>query len=340
MLMWRILTDTGFKPQALVLRAAHEAYEHDPAILQEALDAHPQFAVPAWSQAQACVWPIGSGVKLHIRRDQLKPLPVYLANSPGDIEIGLAAGCKQLALPALFAPPAPRPSNTAMYSLVLQTLGAIAEEARPEAIEKTVRADPALWVRLLRYFNSPAVGPAREVTNLRQGLSLVGYRGLSRWFALSLVTAQIDLPGPLRCAAFRSLYRAHFNEALANSSSVHRGVANQAFMLGLLTELPALTGLPIQQLVTQLKLPATLLTILSSTPEQCLTRADPLGVMHALSLATESTRDEMQWVRLMQEARTILRLEAAEQFIAERQALSSLGLGALGMAWDAMFPTL
>jgi hypothetical protein len=59
----------------------------------------------------------------------------------------------------------------------------------------------------------------------------------------------------MRCAALRALVRANATEQVCLQHDGLRPYSGNAFLMGLLTELPALTGLPATQLAHQLRLP-------------------------------------------------------------------------------------
>ena len=67
---------------------------------------------------------------------------------------------------------------------------------RPEPIEKlenTLKRDPSLAFKLMRYINSPAFGLRVEISSFRHAIMMLGYKRLKRWVALLLATASKDV---------------------------------------------------------------------------------------------------------------------------------------------------
>ena len=61
-----------------------------------------------------------------------------------------------------------------------------------ERLENTLRRDPTLAFKLLRYINSPAFGLRVEINSFSHAIMMLGYKKLKRWLALLLATAGQD----------------------------------------------------------------------------------------------------------------------------------------------------
>ncbi|MBA3624150.1 MAG: HDOD domain-containing protein [Methylibium sp.] len=61
-----------------------------------------------------------------------------------------------------------------------------------EKLEATLRRDPTLAFKLMRYINSPAFGLSVEISSFRHAIMMLGYNRLKRWLALLLATASKD----------------------------------------------------------------------------------------------------------------------------------------------------
>lgn len=61
-----------------------------------------------------------------------------------------------------------------------------------EKLEATLRRDPTLAFKLMRYINSPAFGLSVEISSFRHAIMMLGYNRLKRWLALLLATASQD----------------------------------------------------------------------------------------------------------------------------------------------------
>ncbi|MDQ6684989.1 MAG: HDOD domain-containing protein, partial [Pseudomonadota bacterium] len=81
-----------------------------------------------------------------------------------------------------------------------------------EKLEATLKRDPSLAFKLLRYMNSPAFGLRVEVNSFRQAIMMLGYARLKRWLALLLATASKD--ENLRPVMFAAIRRGLLMEEL------------------------------------------------------------------------------------------------------------------------------
>lgn len=119
----------------------------------------------------------------------------------------------------------------------LQLLRALdADDVTLDAIAVLVRADPGLSYRLLRAANSVSSGRVREVSSLREALTVLGLTELRRWTLLLLVA---DLPPEAGAGVDAALVRAGMCEQLA----VGTGEQDEAFVVGLASSLGSLMGL-------------------------------------------------------------------------------------------------
>ena len=79
-------------------------------------------------------------------------------------------------------------------------------------LENTLKRDPSLAFKLLRYINSPAFGLRVEISSFRHAIMLLGYQRLKRWLALLLATASKDVN--LRPVMFAAVRRGLLMEEL------------------------------------------------------------------------------------------------------------------------------
>ncbi len=126
-------------------------------------------------------------------------------------------------------------------------------------IEETLRADPALTHRLLRYLNSASFHIAGSVQSVRQAIVLLGETELRRWLFLMGLT---KLAGPEGSNPIRhALLRARFCERLAPRA----GLAPRApefFLMGLLSVFGALFGATMNDTVAGIGLSADVEAVL------------------------------------------------------------------------------
>ncbi len=88
--------------------------------------------------------------------------------------------------------------------VVVELIHRVDSEEDIEKLENTLKRDPSLAFKLLRYINSPAFGLRVEISSFRHAIMLLGYQRLKRWLALLLATASKDVNlRPIMFAAVR-----------------------------------------------------------------------------------------------------------------------------------------
>jgi EAL and modified HD-GYP domain-containing signal transduction protein len=136
---------------------------------------------------------------------------------------------------------------------LLNLINLIVADAETPQIEEVFKREPGLTLNLLRLTNSVACGLSVRVTSLRHAITLLGRRQLQRWLQLLLFTAGAanGLSPLLQLAATRG----RLMELLAaRISAEDRGLADHAFMTGILSLTPALLGQPIEHILESLTL--------------------------------------------------------------------------------------
>jgi c-di-GMP phosphodiesterase len=147
------------------------------------------------------------------------------------------------------AVPAARSSAAALrpdLKVTLELLNQVHQEAPLSQIETTLKFDPTLAFRLMRYINSPVFGLTVEVTSFSQAVMLLGYQRLKRWLALLLATGGSDKnQRPVMYAAVR---RGLLMEALVSThpSGEHR---NEMFICGVFSLLDRMFQRPFSELL-------------------------------------------------------------------------------------------
>ena len=144
-------------------------------------------------------------------------------------------------------------------------------------MEKIVKSDGSLSVKLLRYLNSAALGMREKITSIKQALVLLGERPLRKWASLLALTCLADdKPSEL---IRTSLARAQFCELLCEDLGLD-GRQLDLFMLGLLSALDALLDCPLSDVLAHLPLA-------SDVKATLLGNSTALGKIHMLVLACE-----------------------------------------------------
>ena len=76
--------------------------------------------------------------------------------------------------------------------VVVELIHRVDAEEPIDRLEATLRRDPTLAFKLLRYINSPAFGLRVEINSFAHAIMMLGYKKLKRWLALLLATAGQD----------------------------------------------------------------------------------------------------------------------------------------------------
>lgn len=160
---------------------------------------------------------------------------------------------------------------------LLQVVQAVNQpEFSVDEIDQLIRQDLTLSVKLLKYLNSSAFGLRSRVSSIRQAVALLGHRPLQRWVTL-LSVGELCQGKPLVLMNV-SLIRARFCDAIGERIlSAQEG--SECFLIGLLSLLDAILDQPMQQILEQLSLSATIMrTLLGGTTRM----ASILGLVQLL----------------------------------------------------------
>jgi len=127
------------------------------------------------------------------------------------------------------------------------------DQAEPiEKLEETLRRDPTLAFKLIRYINSPGFGLSVEVNSFRHAIMMLGYNRLKRWLALLLATASKDVN--LRPVMFAAVRRGMMMEELVR----HLGddeMRNELFICGVFSLLDRMFKQPFAELLKTIPVP-------------------------------------------------------------------------------------
>ncbi|MDR1934268.1 MAG: EAL domain-containing protein [Candidatus Accumulibacter sp.] len=170
---------------------------------------------------------------------------------------------------------------------LLRLLGLVMQDAETGEIENAFKVEPGLAVNMLRLTNSVSNGLAMRVTSLRHAITLLGRKQLRRWLQLLIYTnpehgANADNP-LLSLAATRGRLLELLVERLQPRN---REFADQGFLVGVISLMPALLGVPMEEIIAQLPV--------APRVRQALVEHDGLlGQLLRLALATEQTEPEV-----------------------------------------------
>jgi len=136
---------------------------------------------------------------------------------------------------------------------VFEALNMIRSGAEFNAIAESLRTDPILTFKLLRYINSPGIGLQQKVNEIQQALLIMGRDRFYRW--LSLLLFDFNQPGYREhILQEQALTRARFMELLAGKGNLP-AASDQLFITGLFSLMDIMIGLPISNVLKQVSLP-------------------------------------------------------------------------------------
>lgn len=151
--------------------------------------------------------------------------------------------------PSADAAGAPKTPESQNRLLLLELLSQVVNDADDHEIEATVKRDPQLSYHLLKLVNSVAFARGGKIASFGQAIALLGRRQLQRWLQLLLYTnpqgQQVSSP-LLQLAATRG----RLLELLA--ARLHPGrreLEDQAFMTGIMSLMPSLLSVPLEEIL-------------------------------------------------------------------------------------------
>lgn len=137
---------------------------------------------------------------------------------------------------------------------LMKLMGLLLSDAATAEIEAALKPEPGLTINLLRMTNSVGAGCTEKITSLGHAITVLGRRQLQRWLQL-LVFASGSQAGSSNPLLMLAATRGRLMELLAADLRPGDGAfADQAFMAGIMSLMPALVGLPIADIVAPLGL--------------------------------------------------------------------------------------
>jgi len=198
----------------------------------------------------------------------------------------------------------------ARLSLV-RLLGMTIGDAETAALENELKHEPALVVKLLRMINSVGSGTTTHITSLRHAITLLGRRHLQRWLQL-LIFASGGGSGRGSPLLVMAAARGRMMELLASHLAPQNPeFADKAFMVGVISLMPAVFGVQIDEITAPLNLPddvhqalcvregrlGKLLELAESSEGEAIARAGTLMGMLGIGAAAlnMAQTDAMAW---------------------------------------------
>ena len=121
--------------------------------------------------------------------------------------------------------------------------------ADAKSLEALALKDPELTFKILRLVNSASLNLSREVSSLSHAIALLGMEQVKRWVMLFLTSSDGEKPMEL---TRMMLQRGRMCEVLAEL--LERNEPMNYFFVGLLSQLDALLGIPLPELIQQVPL--------------------------------------------------------------------------------------
>lgn len=136
--------------------------------------------------------------------------------------------------------------------VIVELIQRVDKEEPIEKLEGTLKRDPSLAFKLMRYINSPAFGLRVEISSFRHAIMMLGYTRLKRWLALLLATAGKDTN--MRPVMFAAVRRGLLMEELVRSSGDEE-MRNEMFICGVFSLLDRMFKQPFSELLKTIPVP-------------------------------------------------------------------------------------
>ena len=165
---------------------------------------------------------------------------------------------------------------------LVRLLGMVMEDAETSQLEGVFKHEPGLTMNLMRLTNSVSTGVRTKITGLRHAITVLGRRQLQRWLQLLLYTnpAGDNVVSPLLQLAAT---RGRFLELLAGKLKPGvREFEDHAFMTGIMSLMPTLMGVPLDEILKGIQLT-------SDVQEALESKSGQLGIMLQLAEALEAS---------------------------------------------------
>jgi len=173
--------------------------------------------------------------------------------------------------------------RTESTAIVLRLLRLAQTNADISELEVVLKQDVGLSFKLLRYINSAANGLSLEVKSFQHAVMILGYRRLSRWLALLVLTA-IDDPN-LRPIMGISVRRAFFMQRIGKLV-FDDADENELFITGLFSLLDIIFAQPFDALLEKLHLP-------EAVSDSLRNHSEPYGSLLQVAQAIEGDDSAM-----------------------------------------------
>jgi EAL and modified HD-GYP domain-containing signal transduction protein len=136
--------------------------------------------------------------------------------------------------------------------VILELINRVDKAEEIDRLENTLKRDPTLAFKLMRYINSPAFGLSVEISSFRHAIMMLGYNRLKRWLALLLATAGKD--ANMKPVMFAAVRRGLLMEELVRSAGDEE-MRNEMFICGVFSLLDRMMRQPFSDLLKTIPVP-------------------------------------------------------------------------------------
>lgn len=165
--------------------------------------------------------------------------------------------------------------------VLIEMLNQLRKDADLADIAQIAKRDPVVIVKVMAMANSPMVGLSQPVVSIDQAIMVLGREQLYRWLAIGMFRAGAASPRD-EVLLELALARGRFLELLGQAKH-SKLECDEFFLLGLLSLLDSLLGLPMSAVIAKLNL-------LPALSEALLKSSGPLARHLMLSIAVEKGR--------------------------------------------------
>lgn len=150
----------------------------------------------------------------------------------------------------------PRPGTATQgmnpaQTIIMQLMQMVNANADIKNLEDVLKRDAALSYQLMRYINSAGFGGGREITSLRQAITMLGYKPLYRWLTLLLANASTNGYSPVLLET--AVVRGRLAELLG-LKALGKADAENIFVAGMFSLLDRLLGMPMEEVLAGIQL--------------------------------------------------------------------------------------
>lgn len=177
------------------------------------------------------------------------------ARSTAEIDLAFQRGAIAV-LGWPFDDPAPRATGRAAVppdvKVVLELVQGVEREEPVSKLEATLKRDPTLAFRLMRYLNSAAFGLTVEINSFGHALMLLGHQRLKRWLALLLASSAKGVGA--RHLLYGAVRRGLLMEELGRSAGDDE-MRSEMFICGVFSLLDRMFNQPFAELLKTIPVP-------------------------------------------------------------------------------------